>query len=195
MGWIVGLVGMAASVAGGMSQKESIKEEGGIAYDEGLAAQREREWEAKQHDYFAVQVVAAAQRSAAEERRVARIKESRAVAVAAHGGGSVDDPTVIDIIGDIGAEGEYRALTHMYEGNQRAREHRIEAALKRYEGAMAKRGGQIALQQSKYSAHQSKFGMISTGASQGAAIASKYQERATSSRTGADWRGSRYGYN
>lgn len=70
---------------------------------------------------------ATAQRAAIEERRRAGLLESRARAVAAKSGGGVSDPSVIDLIGDISAEGEYRALTRMYEGETAAQSLELEA--------------------------------------------------------------------
>lgn len=64
---------------------------------------------------------AMSQRSAMEERRQARIIASRGVAVAAASGGGVDDPTVLNILANIEGEGEYRALTQLYNGEEEAR--------------------------------------------------------------------------
>ena len=44
----------------------------------------------------------------------------RALAVAAASGGGADDPTVVNAIAGIDGEGEYRALTRLYEGDQEA---------------------------------------------------------------------------
>ena len=56
-----------------------------------------------------------------EEKRQGRIKMSRAQAVAAAGGGSLADPTIVNLMGDLEAESEYRALTRLYEGEEEAR--------------------------------------------------------------------------
>jgi hypothetical protein len=73
-------------------------------------------------------VVAASQRQAAEERRQADLVASRALAVAAASGGGVSDPTVVNIIARTRGEGVYRANVALYEGAERARSMRIEAA-------------------------------------------------------------------
>lgn len=72
---------------------------------------------------------ALSQRSAMEEERQARLLASRALAVAAAGGGSVGDPTVANLIADISGEGAYRAGLELYKGRTKARATRQQAAL------------------------------------------------------------------
>ena len=60
-------------------------------------------------------------RVAEEQRRLSSVVQSRARAVAGASGGGVTDPTVVDITSELAGEGEYRALTAMYEGEDRAR--------------------------------------------------------------------------
>lgn len=55
---------------------------------------------------------------AREERRQARLDQSRALALAAAGGGSVADPTIVNRMGDLHAEGEFSALARLYEGEE-----------------------------------------------------------------------------
>lgn len=64
---------------------------------------------------------AKAQRASQEQRRQAALVSSRARAVAGASGGGVTDPTVVDITSELAGEGERRALTAMYEGEDRAR--------------------------------------------------------------------------
>lgn len=75
---------------------------------------------------------ASSQRAAFEERRRAKLAESRVRAVAAASGAGATDPTVLNIMGDLSAEGEYRALTRMYEGE-------TEAQSKEYQAKQIKR--------------------------------------------------------
>lgn len=63
---------------------------------------------------------ASSQREAIEQRRQSRLAQSRALALAAASGGGASDPTVTNIIADLEGEGEYRALSSLYEGNERA---------------------------------------------------------------------------
>lgn len=69
---------------------------------------------------------ATSQRAAAEERRRARLMESRARAVAASSGAGASDPSVTNLMADLSAEGEYRALTRMYEGETAAQSLELE---------------------------------------------------------------------
>lgn len=96
------------------------------------AVGRMRNRAAKQH---ALQVVAAGQRVSFEEQRQAELLASRAVAVAAAGGGNTDDPSISKIIEDIHGEGAYRASVAMYEAES-------EADRVRFEGRMAEMGGE-----------------------------------------------------
>lgn len=80
---------------------------------------------------------AAAQRKAEEERRQARLMQSRARAVGAASGGGVD----IDLFGDIEEEGEFRALSALWEGKEAAKGRRAQAAASRFEGQSARTAG------------------------------------------------------
>lgn len=64
---------------------------------------------------------AKSQYAAQEQRRQAALVSSRARAVAGASGGGATDPTIVDITSELAGEGEYRALTAMYEGEDRAR--------------------------------------------------------------------------
>lgn len=70
-------------------------------------------------------VVAASQRTAAEELRQSDLVASRALAVAAASGGGVSDPTVVDILARTRGEGVYRANVALYEGEERSRAIRL----------------------------------------------------------------------
>jgi hypothetical protein len=76
-----------------------------------------------------------------EERRRARLAESRALAVAGASGAGASDPTVLDIMGGIAEEGEYRALNALYTGEDRARGMEGNAAARRFEADQARRAG------------------------------------------------------
>lgn len=77
--------------------------------------------EAQQLEIQAGTERAISQRSAMEERRQARLVASRGLAVAAASGGGADDPTVVNMLANIEGEGEYRALTALYNGEEEAR--------------------------------------------------------------------------
>jgi hypothetical protein len=84
-----------------------------------------RQWAAERQAGI---VVAASQRTAAEELRQADLVASRALAVAAASGGGVSDPTVVDILARTRGEGVYRANVALYEGEERSRAIRISGA-------------------------------------------------------------------
>ncbi len=86
---------------------------------------------------------ASSQRAAMEERRQARLAASRALTVAAASGGGVDDPTVLNALAGIEGEGEYRALSALYEGNESASGMEAEAQARRRGAKSTKRAGLI----------------------------------------------------
>lgn len=105
----------------------------------GSAAKKEAFFEAQQMQQQAGQERATSQRVAIEKRREAGIAGSRAQALAAAGGGSATDPTVVNIQSNIAGEGEYNALSALYTGEERARGLEEGADAKIYEGRTAKR--------------------------------------------------------
>lgn len=112
------------------------------AREEGKQRQAALNYSADIDEQNAGQRDAAAQRTAAEERRKARFAQSRALAVAAASGAGAGDPTVVDIISDLNAEGTYRGMLALYQGEDEARQLRQSAATKRYSGQIAERAGQ-----------------------------------------------------
>lgn len=110
---------------------------------QGRAQQRAANYQAAQYEQQAGQERASAQRAAIEEHRKATLAQSRALAVSAASGAGASDPTVMNIMGDLGSEGEYRALSALYEGEERARGLQMGAQAKRYEGATAKQAGNM----------------------------------------------------
>jgi len=85
---------------------------------------------------------AASQRAAIEERRQAKIAQSRAVAVGAAQGGALDK-SGIDIFQALGEEGMYRSDVMLAEGENRARGMEYQGQILRAEGKQAKRQGQM----------------------------------------------------
>lgn len=63
---------------------------------------------------------AAGQRQAIEARRQTSYLVSRGQALAAASGAGATDPTVTNLLGRLSGEGEYHALTSLYEGGTRA---------------------------------------------------------------------------
>jgi hypothetical protein len=94
------LAAAALQLAGMQQQKQAIKADAAFAAQQQLAA--------------AGRSRASGQRRAADERRQARLVESALQARAAGGG---LDPTAVNLAANIAGEGEYRALTALYEGD------------------------------------------------------------------------------
>ena len=109
----------------------------------GKATKKANYAEAAGLERMAGQTRASSQRESIEQRREADLAQSRALALAAAGGGGASDPTVVDIISDLEGEGEYRALTALYNGEEQARGYEDEAKARRKAGKNAKTAGII----------------------------------------------------
>jgi hypothetical protein len=110
---------------------------------QGKAANRAAQFEAGQMEHNAKEARAASQRDAMEQRRRAEVAQSRALAVAAASGAGALDPTVIDLIGDIEAEGDLNARTALYAGEERGKGMEAQAGARRYEGAQARKAANM----------------------------------------------------
>lgn len=100
-----------------------------------------KEFEAEQLRDQAGLAVAVSQRAALEEQRKGRLMASRALAVSAASGGGASDPTIVNLIAGAESEAAYRSAIALYEGEERARQLRIGAIAKSYEGAVAEEEG------------------------------------------------------
>lgn len=98
---------------------------------------------AKAEERRANEEKAAAQRVAIQRQREARVLLSRQQAVAAASGGTATDPTVLDLVGDTAAEGDYQKDTALYEGNVRAAGLLDQAAIDRARARQARFAGFI----------------------------------------------------
>lgn len=77
-----------------------------------------------------------------EQTRQAKLLQSRALALAAASGAGASDPTIVNLIGDTGAEGAYRSAVALYQGEEQARQLRMKAEATSYEGDLALAGGE-----------------------------------------------------
>lgn len=107
---------------------------------QGKAASANAETAAIQQERAGVAAQAESQRDAIRERKRADLLQSRATALAASSGGSVSDPTIQNILGDISDEGEYNAMAALYSGDSDAQLAKTQAGATRNEGR-AKRAG------------------------------------------------------
>ena len=101
---------------------------------------RAANFQAQQLDQQAGQTRASAQRAAIDERRQATLAQSRLQAVT---GGAGGDPTIVNLSANLAGEGEYRALSALYESEERAVGMEQQAMAARYQGKQAKRAGTI----------------------------------------------------
>jgi hypothetical protein len=128
---------------------------------------RELNLQAGQLDTAAGLERATSQRAAMEERRQARLANSRALAVAAASGGGADDPSVINAMAGIEGEGEYRALTALFNGEQSALGLEDEAAARRRGAKATKAAGLIRAGGTILSAGSSLYSRFGGGAPSG----------------------------
>jgi len=115
---------------------------GNAAADVGRQQQAAMQYEADQARINAGQAQASAQRVAAEQRRQGALVQSRAIALAAAGGGSTTDAGVINLIAGNAGEIAYRSAVALYEGEDKARSLREMAKAKEYSGVMAAKSGE-----------------------------------------------------
>ena len=132
------ITGLIAKVGiGGILQGAGAAVSGIAAVKSGRTAQATANYQAAQLDASAKSEQAVAQRAAAEERRQKELTISRARAVGAASGGGQDIP----LFGAIEEDGELRALTVLWEGDEAAKGRRAQAQAARFEGKQTKRAG------------------------------------------------------
>ena len=113
------------------------------ARDEGKARKALAFDQARQLEQRAGVTRGASQRAAVRELDVAENIQSRALALAAASGGGVTNPTVLNILADIQAEGEYRSLTQIFTGEDEARGMEAQARSLRNTGSALARSGNL----------------------------------------------------
>ena len=123
------VLSVASSIGQGKAQADAAKAEA-------RSTQQVAQYNATQLRQQAGQERATAQRAAIEQRRRGRLARSRAVNLAGASGAGVDDPTVVNILGDLAGEGEYNALAELYSGEETAKGLEAQAAAGLAEGDM-----------------------------------------------------------
>ena len=111
------------------------------ARDRGKAEKASAFDQARQLEHRAGVTRGASQRAAVRELDVAENIQSRALALAAASGAGVTNPTVLNIMADIQAEGEYRSLTQIFTGEDEARGMEAQAKSLRNTGVALARAG------------------------------------------------------
>ena len=97
-------------------------------------AKKSAAYESAQLKQMAGQERATSQRQALEQWREGRLAQSRAIARAAASGAGASDPTVMKIIGDLAAEGDYNARAALFTGEETARGLEDKAAAALWQG-------------------------------------------------------------
>lgn len=115
----------------------------GGAIAEGTSQANALNAEAAAMDKRANEEKAAAQREAIQRRRQASVLLSRQQAVAASSGGTATDPTVLDVMGDTAAEGQYQSDVALYQGDVAAAGLQDQAAINRARARQARLAGFI----------------------------------------------------
>jgi hypothetical protein len=119
MGLIGGLISAAGSIVGG------------------IAANNQAKAQAKAMEVRAGEERAVSQREAIRRSKEAKMVMSRQQAVAASSGGGAGDPTVVNLMSGVGAEGKYQSGVALYEGETKGRGLEFDADIRRMEGRQA----------------------------------------------------------
>lgn len=126
VGTVLSGVGAVTGLVGGIRQANAIKAQG-------RAIQEQRAYEAEQQRVAAGQERAAAQHAAAEEARVGRLRASQIQATAAAQGQSGNE-SIMDILGNLDAETQYRKSLELFEGDKRSQQLEHGASLSEFQG-------------------------------------------------------------
>lgn len=161
--------------------------EGRARQQAGEMANAAAQFEARQLRTQAGQEQAVAQYEAENRLREAALRMSRAQAVAAASGGGALDPTVLRIIGGLAAEGELAAATERYNGDERARQLRLAAVGREYEGVQAKYAGDVARSVGKWRAQNTLLQGAASMASAWGPSFKESQEAEAASYPGYDY--------
>jgi hypothetical protein len=132
----LGAIGTAAAIGG-----SALAAIGSI--QQGNSARAAAEAEALQAERKASEEQSAAQRNAEQKRKQAQLVMSRQQAVAASSGGGATDVGVLDLMGDVAAQGELMAQEDIYRGRAKADGLEYSAAVRRMAGNNAQTAGVI----------------------------------------------------
>jgi hypothetical protein len=186
MAWAAANIPTVLSVAGAAMSAISTIQQGKDNRDlaSADAAERNRQSQvaasesdatAAQLDVQAGQQRAAGQRRAQEQRRQAAIASSN---VQARTGGGSTDASILGLTGNIAGEGEYNALTNIYEAEESALGAEGQAGTARRQASAYRAGGEAALVRGRAAGDaavsSSRIGAASTIFSAGSTLYSKY---------------------
>ena len=135
---MAGLLAMVGGLGGALSIGGTVLSAVG-AIQQGNAQKAAGEYQAKQLEAAGKAEQATAIQAANEERRQKEFAISRARTVAAASGGGQD----LALMEDIEEDGELRAQTKIWQGNEAAAGRNAQAAAARFEGSQYKKAGFI----------------------------------------------------
>lgn len=164
MGLIGGLLSSVGSVVGGIAQSNQ------------LQAQADAD------KVKAGETRASGQREAIRRSKEAKLVMSRQQAVASASGGGAGDPTVVNLMADVGREGKYQSGVATYESETQARGLEFDAKIKKMEASQAMFAGFIGGASSLVNGF-SNFQQYSYGAPNARTMPSTYQGYYTSRAT------------
>lgn len=130
------------------------------------AAQAQARYQAQVAEMKGKEEFAAGQRRMLDVRRQKELALSSLQARAAAGGGDTTDPTVVNLGAGIEGQGEYKALTEMYKGENAQRGYQDAAAAAIWQG-------NVTAEQARSSAMWGAAGSLLSGAS---SFGSQYQK-------------------
>lgn len=167
------IMGTAGLIQQGQAQKAAGKYQQQVAVYQGQLANAQ----AAAQEQQAGQERAVSQRAAMEQRRQGRIVGSRAQALASASGAGALDPTLVDITAGIDTEAELRALTALYQGEERARGLEYGATVTRAGGAGTVYAGEAARRAGEAAAGRSYLAAGGTLLSGAGTMADRYRRR------------------
>ncbi len=157
---ILGTIGTVLSVGSSLMQAGSQR-------SAGRAAAQNADFQARQLEQRAGQERASSQRDYIEQRRQTKIVQSNARAAAGASGGSVVDPTMLNIQSGIARQGDYNALTALFEGEERAKGLEFQGTTTRADGQAAKKAASSQARSTIMGAGLTLFDKYSSGGSGG----------------------------
>lgn len=132
----------------------------------GKDADAKAQYEAKVQEQQSDEAKAASQRDAAAQYRQGQQLLSQQRAAIAGSGGSIADPSVIDLMGDTAGEARLAADTEIYKGEQQARGYNDAAVNSRISGKNAKTAAYIGAAGSLFSGVSSMYSRFGQQAKQ-----------------------------
>lgn len=128
------------------------------------------QFEQQQAEQQATQATAGSQREAATQKLETDYLVSRQLALAGASGAGASDPTIVNLIAQTRGIGSYKAATALYQGEEQARQLRLQGAAAMFEGESAAQD--MGLRAKSY--RLASYGSLLSGAGQAYGMYAKY---------------------